>query len=477
MSNYTAPDVYIKDKKASSKPSTQISSSVGVLIGVARSGVANVAKKVTSWTEFVSNYANGLDTPFTENSYLPYAVHGFFSNGGKQLYIGSVKKNGVKSTKTSNGYTATAISEGEWGNLIKVSVKKSATYSEDYKVYDVTVSIGTSDTATISEVSLADVNTRVLENYKVKQWLSEFKYENAEATELTEEEFTLESGSEGDELTDEDYIKALEMVDVIDDAMMIGIVGQTSKKVTEELLKYCEEKELFPIIDMPMGSSTEDTKAFRVTLDSFTGVLAHPWGKVKDPLTGNLKAVPTVGHLMGVYARVIESRGVYKAPAGIEATVNGFVEMEYQLSKTQIGYLNQAGVVSISARPNVGIVVWGARSLNSSDSTMKYVTDGLLNLTIKKALYNGTLFAVFEGNDPALWSRVQAVCKGYLETLRTSGALKGTKDEAYFVTVDETNNTDETIDAGELHIDIGYAPVKPAEFVIISLAHSIETQQ
>ena len=107
---------------------------------------------------------------------------------------------------------------------------------------------------------------------------------------------------------------------------------------------------------------------------------------------------------------------------------------------------------------------------------MRYVTDGLLNLNIKKSLYNGTQFAVFEPNDKSLWSKVQATCKSFLETLRTSGALKGTADEAYYVTVDDTNNTDDTIAEGQLNIEIGYAPVKPAEFVIIKLAHSIVSE-
>ena len=194
---------------------------------------------------------------------------------------------------------------------------------------------------------------------------------------------------------------------------------------------------------------------------------------MNDPLTNTLKAVPTCGHVMGAYARVIESRGIHKAPAGTDAVVRGFVEMEYQLTPAQIITLNPVGVICITARPNAGIVLWGARSLNSTDTTLRYVSDGLLNLNIKKSLYNGTQFAVFEPNDDVLWSRVRATCKEFLETLRLSGALKGTKDEAYYVTVDATNNIDATIADGQLNIEIGYAPVKPAEFVIIKLAHSI----
>ena len=126
------------------------------------------------------------------------------------------------------------------------------------------------------------------------------------------------------------------------------------------------------------------------------------------------------------------------------------------------------------SRPNAGIVVWGARSLNNSDSTMRYVTDGLLNLSIKKSLYNGTQFAVFEPNNEALWTKVESTCNAFLETLRQSGALKGSAEEAYYVTVNDTNNTDATIAEGQLNIEIGYAPVKPAEFVIIKLAHSMQ---
>lgn len=475
--NYKAPGVYVQDVVSGSQSISQASSSVGVLIGVTRSGITGVAQKIGSWTEFIAKYANGLDTPFLENSYLPYAVHGFFTNGGKELYIGSVKKDAVKATKvsTTNSITATASTEGVWGNDIKVSINKSAEYSDENKAFDVTIAVGTSDSVVVSDVTLDTISDAVIANSKVKQWLSVFSVgEVVEA--LAEEEFTLAGGSDGSELTDADYSEALSMIDVLDDVTLVAIPGQTSKVVNDAILAYCDNNGLFPIIDMPMASTTEATKAYRKSVSAFTGALCHPWGKMNDPLTNTLKAVPTAGHVMGVYARIIESRGIHKAPAGVDAVVRGFVEMEYQLTPTQLSTLNPIGVVCITARPNAGIVIWGARSLNSSDSTMRYVSDGLLNLNIKKSIYNGTQFAVFEPNDTSLWSRVQATCKAFLETLRTSGALKGTADEAYYVTVDSTNNTDDTIAEGQLNIEIGYAPVKPAEFVIIKLAHSIVSQ-
>ena len=475
--NYNAPDVYIQDVVSGSQSISQASSSVGILIGVTRSGVTGVAQKIGSWTEFISKYSNGLDTPFLENSYLPYAVHGFFTNGGKELYVGSVKKNAVKATKTSttNSITATASNEGVWGNDIKVSIKKNADYSVDYKAFDVTISVGTSDSVTISDVTLGDICQSVLSNSKAKQWISVFTLGES-VSELAEEEFTLAGGTDGDELTDTDYVNALNMIDTLDDVTLVSIPGQTSKVIDEALLTYCDTHGLFPIINMPMGSTAEETKAYRKSINAFTGALCYPWGRMSDPLTNSLKTVPNAGHVMGVYARIIESRGIHKAPAGVDATVKGFVELEYQVTPTELSTLNPLGVICITARPNAGIVLWGARSLNSTDTTMRYVTDGLLNLNIKKSLYDGTQFAVFEPNDKTLWSRVSASCKAFLETLRTSGALKGTASEAYYVTVDETNNTDDTIADGQLKIEIGYAPVKPAEFVIIKLAHSIVSE-
>lgn len=474
MANFNAPGVYVQDVASGSQAVSQASSSVGVMIGVTRSGVLGVAQKIRSWTEFITKYANGLDTPFLENSYLPYAVYGFFTNGGKELYIGSIKKNAVKATATSTGgVTMTALTEGVWGNNISVTIKKMAEYTDDNKVFTVTISVGTSDSVTITDVTKDNLVGVITSNLKAKHWIGSVSVTEG-ATDLVEETFTLKDGSDGAELTDTDYTDALEMISVLDDVTFVALPGQTSKAVNDAVLTYCESNNLFPFLDMPVGSTTDETKTYRKSISSFTGALCHPWGKVTDPITNNLKLVPCSGHAMGVYARTIQNRGVHKAPAGVDAVVRGFVETEYALTPAQIGALNPVGVICVTARPNVGIVLWGARSLNSKDNTMKYVTDGLLNLNIKKSLYEGTQFAVFEPNDETLWSKIQATCKAFLETLRLSGALKGSQKEAYYVTVDNTNNTKDSIAEGQLNIEIGYAPVKPAEFVVIKLAHSIE---
>lgn len=477
MANYNAPGVYVHDVTSGAQSITQLSSSVGLLIGKTRSGVTGKAQLVGSWTEFIDKYANGLDTPFMENDYLAYAVYGFFNNGGTQLYVGSVKKNGVKASiaqSEKNKLKVTAANEGVWGNLLKVTIKKTDDYAEgSYEAFNITIALGASDSVTLNDLLLDDISS-VMDNSKVKKWLSEFTL--GEVNSLSEEEFTLSGGSDGEDITNSDYISALDMADAIDELTMVAIPGQTSNVVNRGIIDYCEAHQLFPIIDMPMGSTVEAVKQYRKSISAWTGALFFPWGKVNDPLTDTLKTVPTAGHVMGLYARTIENYGIHKAPAGTNAQVRGFIEMEYTVTPTDLGVLNPIGVVCIMSRPNAGIVAWGARSLNSSDSTLRYVTDGLINLNIKKSLYEGTQYAVFEPNDDKLWTNVKATCTGFLETLRLNGTLKGTAEEAYYVIVDGTNNTEDTIAEGQLNIEIGYAPVKPAEFIIIKLAHSIVSE-
>ena len=473
MAMYNAPGVYIEDKTSGAQSITQASSSVGLLIGKTRSGKIGEAVKIGSWTEFITKFANGLDTPFMEDDYLAYAVNGFFANGGSQLYIGSVKKNGVKATVTSeqnDGIVITAANEGAWANDLSVDIKKSSGYeSTSNEVYDLTIALGKTDSVVFKELKAADFPT-VLSNSKVKMWIGEFSTAEGE---LTEETLNLANGSDGDSLTDADYEKALDMAAVLDDLTFIAIPGQTSNTLNSALMTFCDNNGFFPILDMPKGSDAETTRKYRKSITAWTGALAYPWGKVSDPLTNSLKLVPACGHYMGLCARTVENKGIHKAPAGVEAQIRGFVELETTITPTELGDLNIAGVVCLMVRPNAGIVAWGARSLNSTDSTLRYVTDGLINLNIKKTLYTGTQYAVFEPNDETLWGNVKATCTGFLETLRNRGTLKGTAEEAYYVTVDESNNTDDTIAEGQLNIDVGYAPVKPAEFVIIKLAHSI----
>ena len=176
---------------------------------------------------------------------------------------------------------------------------------------------------------------------------------------------------------------------------------------------------------------------------------------------------------MGVYARTIQNRGVWKAPAGTECTVRGAVEVVKSLVKSDCDELNPMGINVIMPRSNYGIVVWGARSLNP-DSSMRYVSDVLLNTYIKSSIETGTQWAVFEPNNSTLWTKVSTVIEAFLDELWRNGGLYGeSADEAYFVKCDEELNPEDVRNAGKLITEVGYARNKPAEFVIIRIAHSV----
>lgn len=475
--NYNSPDVYVQDVKAGSQSIAQASSSVGAMFGVTRNGLVGEMQLVSSFTEFLNLYANGLDTGFMENSDLAYAVHGFFTNGGTQLYIGRVvsKTATTAQVTTESGITAVASSAGAWGDEITIKIAKNEDWTESNPLFDVTVAVGSSDSVTIKEVTLETIALSVLTDKKASKWLKEFTLDKDLYTAVKEETIKLTGGSDGiADLVDSDFTDSLELLSTLDDVTLVAIPGQTSLVVNDALMAYCDNHNLFPILDMPMGSTTKATKDYRKSISAKGGCLAYPWGKMNDPLTNTLRTVPACGHVMGVYARIIKERGVHKAPAGTEAVVRGFVAMERPLTKADLEVLNPVGVVCIMSRPNAGIVIWGARAL-TSDTTMRYVSDVLLNYNIKRSLYTGTQFAVFEPNTETLWSSVTATCNSFLESLRLQGALKGTKETAYYVTCNATNNTDDSINEGILNIEIGYAPAKPAEFVVIKLAHSMES--
>ena len=477
---YQAPDVYIEDVKSGSQSISQISASVGAMIGVTRSGAVGVPTLVTSWTDFINKFANGLDTPFISSSFLPYAVYGFFVNGGRQLYVSRVaSKTASKATKEGTNLKVTAKSEGTWGNEVSVEIKKSEDWvSNTNEEFDVVVSVGSSSSTTIKGVFTDTIVDAILSDSKAKSWLGEVTLTIETTTALTEETITLENGADGvSDLKDTNYVDALGTIDeVIDEVTMIAIPGVTTPTVQNGLLAYCDKNKVFPIITAPQGSTVEEVKVLRKSISATYGAMPFPWGVMTDPLTNKDKVVPPEGHYMGVCANIIESRGVHKAPAGVEAVIRGFNAMEINLSKADCEILNPVGVICILTRRNYGLVVWGARGLNSTDKTMRYVSDHLLNINIRKSLYEGTQFAIFEPNNEDLWIGVKSVIRNFLENLRKQGAFKGNGEgDAYYVVCDASNNTEDSIADGYLNIEVGYAPVKPTEFVVIKLAHSIES--
>ncbi len=177
------------------------------------------------------------------------------------------------------------------------------------------------------------------------------------------------------------------------------------------------------------------------------------------------------GAVAGVIARTDTQRGVWKAPAGLDATLTGISQLSVRLTDDENGELNPLGVNCLRSMTGVGSVVWGARTLQGDDrlgSEWKYIPVRRLTLYLEESLYRGTKWAVFEPNDEPLWAQLRLNIGTFMHDLFRQGAFQGqTSQDAYFVQCDSTTTTQSDINQGIVNIYVGFAPLKPAEFVIL----------
>jgi Bacteriophage tail sheath protein len=193
-----------------------------------------------------------------------------------------------------------------------------------------------------------------------------------------------------------------------------------------------------------------------------------------DPLRENrLENFAPSGAIAGVFARTDAARGVWKAPAGIEATIAGAVDLSVKLTDGENGQLNPLGVNCLRAFPIIGRVVWGARTWRGADqlaSEWKYVPVRRLALFLEESSFRGTQWVTFESNDEPLWAQIRLNLGAFMQNLFRQGAFAGrTPREAYFVKCDAETTTQNDINLGIVNILVGYAPLKPAEFVVIKI--------
>ncbi|MCP4664131.1 MAG: phage tail sheath family protein, partial [bacterium] len=204
------------------------------------------------------------------------------------------------------------------------------------------------------------------------------------------------------------------------------------------------------------------------------GAVYFPWLKMLDPTGGSPEPiqVPPSGYAAGMYAQIDSRRGVWKAPAGTEAVLGGTVGLVTDLTDVQHGNLNKSpiSVCAIRKFPSSGIVLWGARTM-SSDPEYKYIPVRRMAIFLRVSIFNGIQWAVFEPNDEPLWSALRLNIGSFMSTLFRQGAFQGASpSDAYFVKVDGETTTQADIDVGVVNILVGFAPLKPAEFVVVKIS-------
>jgi phage tail sheath protein FI len=239
--------------------------------------------------------------------------------------------------------------------------------------------------------------------------------------------------------------------------------------------KYCCDKRAFLIIDPPSSIKTKDEMLRWMQandgLRHRNAAIYFPRLEIPDPLNGNHpRNVGASGTLAGVYARTDRTHGVWKASAGAEAYLRG-TNISVQCADHENSELNKLGINVLRSFPQIGNVAWGARTFAGSDqdaSEWKYIPVRRMALYLEESLYRGLKWVVFEPNDDLLWAQIRSSCGSFMTSLFRQGAFQGTKPgDAFFIKCDETTTTQDDIDSGVLNVVVGFAPLKPAEFVLI----------
>jgi phage tail sheath protein FI len=298
---------------------------------------------------------------------------------------------------------------------------------------------------------------------------------------------TLQAGNEESFTTAEAYgifigsqanregIYALDSVDLFN---IMCLPGVSDSGILMDAETYCRERRAFLIVDAPENASTPaEMRAVISGTDlpkSNHAAVYYPWIRIADPLNGGRpRAAPPSGTVAGLYARTDGSRGVWKAPAGIEATLVGVQGTSYRLTDNENGTLNPLGVNCLRVFPVTGAVCWGARTIRGADQLAdeyKYIPVRRLALFIEETLFRGTHWVVFEPNDEPLWAQIRLNIGAFMHDLFRQGAFQGTTPrDAYLVKCDSETTTQNDINQGIVNILVGFAPLKPAEFVIIRI--------
>jgi len=241
---------------------------------------------------------------------------------------------------------------------------------------------------------------------------------------------------------------------------------------------YCDDRRAFLLVDVPEEiNAPADVQAWmanHATVRNDNAAVYFPRVLSSDPLNnGRLRNAPASGTIAGLFARTDGERGVWKAPAGTEATMANVSALPYVLTNGENGLLNPLGINSLRTFPVYGNVVWGARTLDGADalaSEWKYVPVRRTALFLEESLYRGTQWVVFEPNDEPLWAQIRLNVGAFMQNLFRQGAFRGsTPKDAYLVKCDSDTTTIDDINLGVVNILVGFAPLEPAEFVVVKI--------
>jgi uncharacterized protein len=270
---------------------------------------------------------------------------------------------------------------------------------------------------------------------------------------------------------------------------LLCVPGESDAATIQALQAFCVNNRAFYIVDCPQLATTSfltangpsgttnnalNSSSNITGQNSINSAYYYPWVLAPDPLAANRpRLFPPCGMIANIYAQTDAGPGVWKAPAGIDATLSGVSGLQYVLTDAENGNLNIQGINCLRQFRVYGDVVWGARTLQGNDqfgSQWKYLSIRRFALFLESSLYDGTQWVVFEPNDENLWAAIRLNITSFMQDLYLQQAFQGTSPaQAYFVKCDSDNNPQSSIDQGVVNILVGFAPLYPAEFVVIQI--------
>ena len=504
-STLSYPGVYVEEIPSGVRTITGVATSITAFLGRAKYGPVNKPITINSFGDFERIFG-GL----WADSTLGFAVRDFYLNGGSQAVIVRLDKGGAASTIDlgANGETLHLLASdvGAWGNDLSVKADHLTKNPADTKLFNLTVLLpnpldpsSTIPVEKLMNVSVDPLSARflpkVLEQEESRVRVKKDNNGDWIVTAARPDDGTVKataaSGSNGVALTNAEFVGGTHESDktglyALDKTDLVNLLCIPPYKEDGDIdyatvmgpaSAYCERRRAFLIIDPPSAWRNKDqakNNVASVATTSKNAALFFPRLRQPNPLHDNqFEDFAPCGAVAGVFARTDAQRAVWKAPAGLDATLVGVPQLSVPLTDAENGELNPLGINCLRSMPAAGRVVWGARTLQGDDrlaSEWKYTPIRLLALYIEESLYRGTQWVVFEPNDEPLWAQIRLNAGAFMHNLFRQGAFQGSSPrDAYFVKCDKETTPQSDINLGIVNIVVGFAPLKPAEFVVIKL--------
>jgi phage tail sheath protein FI len=520
----TYPGVYIEEVPSGVRTITGVATSITAFVGRALRGPVDSDPDKKSPVRIFSyaDYERIFGGLWTESP-MSFAVYHYFLNGGSDALIVRVH-NGALTAQTPDAPAPavfSAANPGAWGARLRLRVDYDidedieaanvAAGNEPDTLFNLRVKdLGTGVTETFLNVSITEGHSRfasevLLQSSRLLRGAASFTarpaasgppaatdpFDDPSATALTvgsDADGTAVGATEivsGTNLrSNKQGVYALENADLFNllNVPPFSPNADVDKTTWDLAVSYAHERRAMVLVDPPFITHGWDEASDVTAANAITNVATRsenaaiffPRIKAANPLRENRpEDFAPCGAVAGVIGRTDASRGVWKSAAGMDATLNGALGLSVNLTDAENGTINPLGVNCLRSFPTTGPIVWGSRTLRGADSLAsewKYLAVRRMALFLEESLYRGTQWVVFEPNDEPLWAQIRLNIGAFMQNLFRQGAFQGKSPrEAYFVKCDSTTTTQTDINLGIVNIIVGFAPLKPAEFVIIKI--------